>query len=69
MVVTSTMCVCGTAGPHDCVWDGLRVRLGRSYWCGLPPCEVCGFSSWPAGGMAAARSIHMRAHERNKANA
>lgn len=35
----------------------------------LPPCEVCGFSTWPPGGMHAARSIHMRAHERNKANA
>ena len=31
----------------------------------LPPCEVCGFSTWPAGGMHAARSIHMRGHERN----
>lgn len=30
----------------------------------LPPCEVCGFSAWPVGGMAAARSIHIREHER-----
>jgi hypothetical protein len=30
----------------------------------LPPCEVCGFSDWPEGGMHAARSIHMRQHER-----
>ena len=30
----------------------------------LPPCEVCGFDGWPDGGMFAARSIHMRAHER-----
>lgn len=30
----------------------------------LPPCEVCGKADWPAGGMHAARSIHMRTHER-----
>lgn len=30
----------------------------------LPPCEVCGASGWPAGGMDAARAIHMRDHER-----
>jgi len=30
----------------------------------LPPCEVCGFSDWPEGGMHAARSIHMRQHVR-----
>ena len=30
----------------------------------LAPCEVCGFRDWPEGGMHAARSIHMRAHER-----
>lgn len=29
----------------------------------LPPCEVCGFSTWPAGGMHAARAIHMSGHE------
>lgn len=33
----------------------------------LPPCEVCGFKAWPEGGMHAARSIHMRAHERRAA--
>jgi hypothetical protein len=32
----------------------------------LPACEVCGFSNWPVGGMHAARSIHMRQHERGK---
>lgn len=30
----------------------------------LDPCPVCGFADWPEGGMHAARSIHMRAHER-----
>jgi hypothetical protein len=28
----------------------------------VPPCEVCGFSDWPEGGMHAARSIHVRQH-------
>lgn len=30
----------------------------------LDPCPVCGFADWPEGGMHAARSIHLRAHER-----
>jgi hypothetical protein len=33
----------------------------------LPPCEVCGFAAWPEGGAHAARSIHMRQHEREGA--
>lgn len=38
--------------------DGLRRPV-------LDPCPVCGFGDWPEGGMHAARSIHMRAHERS----
>lgn len=30
----------------------------------LSPCPICGFGEWPAGGMHAARLIHLRAHER-----
>jgi len=29
----------------------------------VPPCPICGFGDWPEGGMRAARSIHLRAHE------
>lgn len=63
-------CVCGsTVRPHDCVWAGLKTTLALPEVATtrlpvLPPCPVCGRTDWPAGGMHAARDIHMRAHER-----
>jgi hypothetical protein len=30
----------------------------------LPPCPICGLADWPEGGMHAARSMHLNAHER-----
>lgn len=64
------VCVCGsTTWPHDCVWAGLKTTLALPEVATtrlpvLPPCPVCGRTDWPAGGMHAARDIHMRAHER-----
>lgn len=53
-------CICGsTVWPHECVWARLATTHGH-----LPDCEVCGRTDWPAGGMLAARAIHMRGHER-----
>jgi hypothetical protein len=34
----------------------------------LDPCPVCGKADWPEGGMHAARSIHLRAHERSNSS-
>lgn len=67
------MCICGsTCWPHECTLviapgEALDLPAVVAVRGGvvLPPCEVCGFSTWPAGGMHAARSIHMRGHERN----
>lgn len=64
-------CVCGsTCWPHDCVWAGLQRALNPPAEAAatrvgfLPPCPVCGRADWPAGGMHAARTVHMLAHER-----
>ena len=71
-MATPTVCVCGSVGcqPDECVWARLTAvaRTGpleqHRREVAPPPCEVCGASDWPVGGMHAARSIHMRAHER-----
>jgi len=57
---------------HEVLIDGLQV-IPQSIVVDWPqpgdaviqlaPCEVCGFSDWPAGGMHAARSIHMHNHK------
>jgi hypothetical protein len=55
----------GVSGPAE---SDERRFVRSSSMDGLPPCEVCGFSAWPEGGMHAARSIHMRQHERGEAS-
>lgn len=56
-------CVIESGQSKDDVHDAVK-RMILSRRLVLPPCPICGFDSWPEDGMHAARSIHLRVHER-----